>query len=219
LEAWEIYLDQRRQEATVLEVIEARKRQLQIGKVLLSKGLEGLLALKPTIARKNAAGEMEHILCIKPSDLVKLVEVGVRFVKDALGEVDEDKPTKFELICGLRKSAARDGILRAAGSRATAGDRGGVRVLIGVISGALGAVPGQNSPARPKSSVCGQANGTISCAALSSTWQVRFAGVIGQAGECQTEQGPLSASSGQSGSLSCGPSLGSNLGDCKRHMS
>jgi hypothetical protein len=161
LEAWEIYLDQRRQEATVLEVIEARKRQLQIGKVLLSKGLEGLLALKPTIARKNAAGEMEHILCIKPSDLVKLVEVGVRFVKDALGEVDEDKPTKFELICGLRKSAARDGILRAAGSRATAGDRGGVRVLIGVISGALGAVPGQNSPACPKSCVCEQGNPAI----------------------------------------------------------
>src|SRR5450631_928216 len=60
----------------------------------------------------------------------------------------------------------------------------------------------------PKSSVCGQAKGTISCAALSSTWQMRFAGVIGQAGECQTEQGPLSASSGQCGSLSCGLSLG-----------
>src|SRR5450631_3363629 len=77
-----------------------------------------------------------------------------------------------------------------------------------------------NDPAAcPKSSVCGQADRTISCAAISSTWQVRFAGVIGQAEECQTEQGPLSASSGQSGSLSCGPSLGSNLGDCKRHIS
>src|ERR1017187_4516725 len=98
LEAWEIYLDQRLQEETILEVIEARKRQLQIGKVLLSKGLEGLLALKPTITRKNAEGEVEHILCIKPSELVKLLEAGARFVKGALGEVDEDKPTKFELI-------------------------------------------------------------------------------------------------------------------------
>jgi hypothetical protein len=98
VEAWEIYLDQRRREETVLEVIEARKRQLQIGKLLLSKGLEALLALKPTIARKNAAGEVEHILCIKPGDLVKLLEAGARFVKVALGEVDEDKPTKFELI-------------------------------------------------------------------------------------------------------------------------
>ena len=98
LEAWEIYVDQRRQEETILEVIEARKRQLQIGKVLLSKGLEGLLALKPTIARKNAAGEVEQILCLKPGDLVKLLEAGTRFVNTALGEVDEDKPTKFELI-------------------------------------------------------------------------------------------------------------------------
>ena len=98
MEAWEVYLDQRRQEETVMEVIEARKRQLQIAKLLLSKGLEGLLALKPTISRKNADGSTEVHLRIKTNDVVKLLQVGARIEKDAFGDVDVDKPVKFELI-------------------------------------------------------------------------------------------------------------------------
>jgi hypothetical protein len=98
VEAWEIYLDQRRQEETVREAIEARKRRLQIGKILQSKGLEALLALKPVRSVKNAKGETEHTLAIKVSDAVKLVEAGSRQIDEALGEVDEDKPVKFELI-------------------------------------------------------------------------------------------------------------------------
>jgi hypothetical protein len=98
VEAWEIYLDQRRQEEIVLEVIEARKRQLQIGKTLQSKGLAALLALEPVRSIKNAQGVVEHTLRIKVSELLRLLEVGAQHVQGALGEVDEDKPTKFELI-------------------------------------------------------------------------------------------------------------------------
>lgn len=97
-EAWNIHEDEIRRARYSKERIEHRESCLRIGKLLQSKALEGLIALKPVRTITNAEREVERVPNLKVGEITALLQSGARHVETAIGDADKAEPSNHEVI-------------------------------------------------------------------------------------------------------------------------
>ena len=95
-DAWDREIQEAEERATIKERAEYRKLALQVAKDLAAKAALGVHALKTV--RADADGR--ECLAVKPTDLIRIVELSYKIQGELLGRAEEDQVAKIELHFG-----------------------------------------------------------------------------------------------------------------------
>jgi membrane-bound lytic murein transglycosylase len=96
VEAWDSHVEEIEQRETFKERVEYRKLSLQIAKDLATKAALGVQALKTV--RADADGR--ECLAVKPTDLIRMLELSYKIQGELLGKANEDQVAKIEVHFG-----------------------------------------------------------------------------------------------------------------------
>jgi hypothetical protein len=100
-QAWDEFQDQLGQAQAVRTRMEMNKVTLTIAQTMLTKAMDGYLALETVRKAKDATtGDEKMILAIKPAELLRILESSHKLAKDLLGKADEDQVASIQVIFG-----------------------------------------------------------------------------------------------------------------------